>query len=322
MAPALIESPVNEAESSLCRPKLYILDKLHPEAISYAQELFNAVLPSDPEIQNWKENAELLVVRSSYITAEQIGAAKRLKAIGKQGVGLDKIDLTACGRHGVKVFNTPGVNANSVAELVLALTMAVARELGAIQLRQQRGETVPKETCRGQTIRGKTVGLIGMGNISSAVAKMFHAAFDACIVAYDPFLPINAWGDIPHVRAKTIEEVLRSADILSLHVPLTPETRDAIGTREMRLMKPTSIIINAARGGIVNEEDLVAALNEGTIWGAGLDCHVEEPPSLPRYERLWSHPRVISTPHIGAATSETQRDTAKAAIKHLFDFVS
>lgn len=212
------------------------------------------------------------------------------------------------------MFNTPGANAGSVAELVLGLTVAVARQIGSIQVEQHSGQLVPKETCQGQTLRGKTLGLIGMGNISKEVARTFRGAFDADIVAFDPYLPTGAWQDIEHVRLSTVEAVLRAADILSIHVPLTSETRDLIRLAEMRLLRPTSIIINAARGGIVNEDDLAVALEEGIIWGAGLDCHVEEPPSKDRYGRLWRHSRVVSTPHIGAATSETQRDTAKAAI--------
>lgn len=325
MAPARIHSPSpshsEEAIPSTCsRPKLYILDKLHPDAISHAQQLFEVVLPTDPEITHWQQNAEYLLVKSSSITAAQIAACKRLRAIGKQGVGLDKIDVDACEKAGVRVFNTPGVNAGSVAELVLGLTMAVARQIGSIQVRQRAGELVHKETCGGQTLRGKKLALIGMGNISREVARIFRGAFDAELVAYDPFAPRDAWQDVAHVRVDSVADALRGADILSVHVPLTEATRNLIGLEEMRLLKPSSIVINAARGGIVSEDDLVVALEKGFIWGAGLDCHVEEPPSQQTYGILWSHPRVVSTPHIGAATSETQRDTAKAAIDYVYRF--
>ncbi|PIA91560.1 D-3-phosphoglycerate dehydrogenase [Cercospora beticola] len=323
MALARIDSPQRSTEShEQQRPQLYMIDKFHPEAVKHAQQLFDVVLPTNPEIQNWENNAQYLLVKGSYITASQVAVAKRLRAIGKQGVGLDKIDVEACSKAGIKVFNTPGANAGSVAELVLGLTMAVARQIGSIQVEQHSGQLVPKETCQGQTVRGKTLGLIGMGNISKEVARIIRGAFDADIVAFDPYLPTGAWQDIEHVRLSTVEEVLRAADILSIHVPLTSETRDLIRLAEMRLLRPTSIIINAARGGIVNEDDLAVALEEGIVWGAGLDCHVEEPPSKDRYGRLWRHPRVVSTPHIGAATSETQRDTAKAAIDHVYHYAT
>lgn len=325
MAPARIHSPSRLEETTptthtSLRPTLYIIDKLHPAAISHAQELFEVVLPSDPEITHWQRNAEYLLVKSSSITASQISACTKLRAIGKQGVGLDKIDLDACEKAGVRVFNTPGANASSVAELVLGLTMAVARQIGSIQVRQCAGETVHKETCAGQTLRGKKLALIGMGNISTEVARIFRGAFDVDVVAYDPYAPREAWKGIAHVRVDTVADALKGADIVSVHVPLTEGTRNLISLEEMRLLQPSSIIINAARGGIVSEEDLVVALEEGIIWGAGLDCHVEEPPSKQTYGRLWSHPRVVSTPHIGAATSETQRDTAKAAINYVYDF--
>ncbi|KAF7191181.1 Hydroxypyruvate reductase [Pseudocercospora fuligena] len=222
------------------RPKAYLLDKYHPDAVRHAETLFRVVHPSDPEIQNWQQNAEYLLVKGSYITATQIRSAKRLKAIGKQGVGLDKIDLEACEKAGVKVFNTPGANATAVAELVLALTMAVARELGSIQTKQHEGLSVHKETCMGQGLTSKTLGLVGMGNISRAVAQMFHRAFDAKIVAYDPFLAKDAWQEIPHVRATSVEEVLHSSDIISIHVPSTKQTRDLIRLKELQMMKATA----------------------------------------------------------------------------------
>ncbi|CZT19048.1 related to SER3-3-phosphoglycerate dehydrogenase [Ramularia collo-cygni] len=322
MAPGRTHSPTPSEETANFRPKLYMIDKLHPAAVAHAQELFEVVLPTDPEIVNWQRNAEYLLVKSSSITSSQIAACTKLRAIGKQGVGLDKIDLEACAKANVRVFNTPGVNAGSVAELVLGLTMAVARQIGSIQVRQQAGELVHKETVSGQSVRGKRLALIGMGNISREVAKIFRSAFDAEIFAYDPFAPVDAWKDIAHVRVNKVTDALRGADILSVHVPLTEDTRNLIGLDEMRLLKPTSIVINAARGGIVSEEDLVVALEDGVIWGAGIDCHVEEPPSLATYGRLWSHPRVVSTPHIGAATSETQRDTAKAAIDYVHRFAT
>ncbi|KAF2162922.1 hypothetical protein M409DRAFT_26775 [Zasmidium cellare ATCC 36951] len=323
MAPGLVDpqsSSGNEQPSS-DMPTLYMLDTLHPEAVKHAQQLFKVVLPTDPEIQHWRENARYLAVRSSYITAADIQACKQLRAIGKQGVGLDKVDVDACREAGIEVFNTPGVNSKAVAELVLALTMSVAREIGSIRVRQNQGEVVPKETCSGLLLSGKTLGLIGMGNISRCVADIFRGAFNASIVAYDPFAPADAWKDFEHIRAKSVTQVLEPADVVSVHVPLTKDTRDLIALNEMKMMKSTAILINAARGGIVNEDDLATALETGTIWGAGVDCHEEEPPTKARYERLWSNPRMISTPHIGAATSQTQVETAIAAVDSVYQYI-
>ena len=302
------------------KPTVYMIDKLHPIATKHAQALFNVVLPTDPEVRNWQSNAEYVLMKSSSLTAEEIDAAVKLRAIGKQGVGIDRIDAEACKRRNITILNTPGINANAVAELVLALTMSVAREVSSVHGRLMQSERVGKESCSGLILTGKTLGLLGMGNIGKAVARMFSGAFGAKVVAYDPYMPADAWHDLPHARASTVEEVIQSADVLSVHVPLTPSTRDLVGYKQMLTMKPTSIIINAARGGIVNEEDLAKAVSEGVIWGAGLDCHEEEPPSKERYEALWATGRVVSTPHIGAATAQTQMETAKAAVDRLYAF--
>ncbi|KAK4502315.1 hypothetical protein PRZ48_005740 [Zasmidium cellare] len=323
MAPGLIDlqDSSGHEQPSAGMEILYMIDTFHPEAVKHAQQLFRVVLPTDPEVQNWRENARYLAVRGSYITAADIKACRSLRAIGKQGVGLDKIDVDACREAGIQVFNTPGVNSRAVAELVLALTMSVAREIGSIRVRQSQGELVPKETCSGLLLGGKTLGLIGRGNISRCVADIFRGAFNASIVAYDPFAPADAWKDLDHIRAKSVAEVLEPADVVSVHVPLTKDTKGLIALKEMKTMKSNAILINAARGGIVNEEDLLTALEAGFIWGAGIDCHEEEPPTRAKYERLWSHPRVISTPHIGAATSQTQAETAIAAVDSVYRYI-
>lgn len=313
-------TPVVKSSSTGTRPKLYMLDETHLGAFQHAQTMFDVVLPSDPEIRNWQESAEYVFLKSGTLTAAQIDAAPKLRAIGKQGVGIDKIDVEACKKRDIKIFNTPGVNAVAVAELVLALTMSVARQIGSIQVRQSAGEAVPKTTCSGLLMTGKTIGLIGMGNIAKAVARIFKGAFNAMVIAYDPYLPSDAWADLPHQRAKTVDDVLRASDVVSIHVPLLPSTRDLITMDQLRIMKPTSILINAARGGIVNEEDLALALSQGIIWGAGLDCHEQEPPTKERYAGLWEHPQVVSTPHIGAATAQTQLETAIAAIDYVYQF--
>lgn len=259
-------------------------------------------------------------MRSSALKASDIKSATKLRAIGKQGVGIEKIDGQACAAAGIPILNTPGANATAVAELVLALTMTVAREIGSLQVRQSQGEVVPKQKCSGLLLTGKTLGLIGMGNIGKCVARMFQGAFGSSIVAYDPFMPTDAWQDVQHIRVSTPAEVMVAADVLSLHVPLTEATRDMVTYEELSKMKRSAILINAARGGIVNEADLCRGLNDGLIWGAGLDCHEVEPPTKEKYAELWRHPRVVSTPHIGAATDDSQKATAMAAVDRLYEY--
>lgn len=321
MAPASIID-LQAANAPLAqKPTVYVLDKFHSDAIEHARNLFNVVLNTDPEFSNWHDG-EYLLIRTSWLHACDIAKCPNLKAIGKHGVGTDKIDSEACQKRGIAVLNTPGANARAVAELVLALTMAAARQVCDISRRQQGGAAVAKETCRGLSLHEKTVGIVGMGNIGRTVARIFHRAFDARILAYDPFLPadIPTW-DIPYRRATSLEEVVSASDVVTLHVPLTADTRGLLSYRELCNMKPEAILINAARGGIVNEQDLERVLREGRIWGAGLDCHEQEPPTKDKYGALWELPNVVSTPHIGASTAEAQRTAAMAAVDNLYTHV-
>lgn len=235
--------------------------------------------------------------------------------------GIDKIDAEACTERGIKIFNTPGVNAQAVAETVLTLTMSVAREVGRVVAIQSSGDVIPKEKCSGLIISQKTIGIVGMGNIGQRVAKIFQLGLGCDIVAYDPLLPKDAWSEIPHTRAESLDELLKASDLVTLHIPLLPQTRNLISYRELGIMKRNAIIINTARGGIVNEADLQRGLEEGLIWGAGLDCHEQEPPTKERYGGLWNTGRCVSTPHVGAATAQTQMETGMAAVDRLSDYI-
>ena len=300
------------------KPNIYLLETFPPAAIKHAQSLYNVVLPTDPEVRNWRDNAEAILVRENVISALDISSAKKLRAIGKQGTGIDIIDQDACERHGIAICNTPGVNAQSVAELVMALTMGVKRQLQSISIKQAAGIEVRKEHCLGTMMTGKSIGILGMGAIGTAVARMFQGAFGCSVWAYDPFAPADTWKDIEHTRVSDFEEMLPHVEMLTLHVPLNGKTRGLIGAKQLGQMRKTAVLINVARGGIVDEEALIRALENNTIAGAGLDCHEAEPPVLGRYERLWATGKVISTPHIGATTAETQVRTAAAALDNVY----
>jgi phosphoglycerate dehydrogenase-like enzyme len=319
-------SPTTTPPHAPSEPKqtLYILSEFHPSSIKHAQSLFNCILPDNPQAAHWRKHATAILIKDYYITEKDLLAAPQLRVIGKQGVGLDKVDVGACFRHGVEIRNTPGVNASAVAEMTLALALSVAREIPQITRRQiDDGEVIRKETVRGTLLSGKTLGVIGMGHIGEAVARMFHGAFGAPVVAFDPYFVAGKgkWEGIPYTRAEGLEELLRAADVVTVHVPLTDATRDLISRKELEMMKSTAIILNTARGGIINEDDLVSALEDGLILGAGVDCHVEEPPTLARYARFWKHPRAVATPHIAAATEETQIATTNAAIDGVYEYL-
>lgn len=321
MAPSRDDDLLSSRQTVADKPTVYLLDTFPPKAIEHAKTLFNIIQPQDEEFQHWRENARALLIRSSYFTAEDVASCPNLIAIGKHGVGIDKIDQNACAERGIKILNTPGANARDVAELVVALSLSVARGIRSITTRQM-SKPVPKETCNGLTLYQKSVGIIGMGNIGRTVAEIFRGGFQTDIIAYDAYMPEDIWTHIPHTRASSIDEVIARADILSVHVPLTKETRDMISYDKICMMKPDAILINAARGGIVNEQDLTRALSEGRLWGAGLDCHEQEPPSFEKYGQLWENLNVISTPHIGAATSRAQLASATAAIDNLHQYLA
>lgn len=320
--PGVSSSP---SPSPSSKPRLYILSDFHPEAVKHAQELFDCVLHGDPEGDNWRKNATAILIKDYYITDNDLKAAPQLKVIGKQGVGLDKIDLEACKQRGVLVCNSPGINAGAVAEMTLCLALNVAREVTQLVMRQRvGGEAVRKETVNGMLLSKKVLGIIGMGHIGQAVARMFSGGLQTSVMAYDPFAPKSGgpWDAIPHRRVDSLDEILDQADIVSLHLPLSDDTRGIISAPQLKRMKSTAILLNTARGGLVYEEDLTKALEEGTIWGAGFDCHVEEPPTLAKYERLWNCPRFVGTPHIAAATDETQVATINAATDKVYKFLT
>ncbi|KAJ5114918.1 hypothetical protein NUU61_000677 [Penicillium alfredii] len=320
MAPGVIDNgdQPHTNTSALSKPTVHILDAWNEEALAHAKNLFNVIQPGDNGFSEWRQRASALLIRGSYLTADDIASCPNLVAIGKHGVGIDKIDHDACAKRGIKICNTPGANAHDVAELVLALTMTVARDIRSITTRQMI-KPVPKETCQGLTLHKKTIGIIGMGNIGRKVAEIFRGAFNAEVIAYDVFMPDTAWPHLDHKRVQDVQDVIKNADILSVHVPLTNETRDLISYNEIRSMKQNAILINAARGGIVNEADLTKALAEGHLWGAGLDCHEQEPPHVEKYGALWDNLNVVSTPHIGAATCQAQTASAMAAVNNLYE---
>lgn len=322
MAP-LLDIPSPPSTGTRPQPSnIYLLEVFPPEAVAYCQSKFQkVVLPTDPEVANWRYNAESILVRETIISAADIHSARKLRVIGKQGTGIDIIDQDACSKRGIPILNTPGVNAQSVAELVLTLTMAVKREVRKISVGQAKGEVVRKEHCLGSMMTGKAIGVIGMGAIGSAVARMFRGAFGCPVFSYDPFAPKEAWADIPHTRVDSVNDMLSEVEMLTVHIPLTPQTRGFISMAQFRRMRPSAILVNVARGGIVNEDDLIQALEEGIIGGAALDCHEEEPPTLAKYESLWVTGKVVSTPHIGATTSETQVRTATAAMDNVYKYL-
>lgn len=242
-----------------------------------------------------------LVVRSATQASRQVIAAGRsLKVIGRAGAGVDNIDVAAAAERGIVVLNTPGGNAEAAAELAVAMMFALARQIPMADASMKAGKW-DKKSFNGVELLGKTLGLIGIGNVGRIVGR--HArGLGMTVAAYDPLVSPETAASLGF-RSAGLEEVIRAADFLSIHAPKNERTKGLIGAKAFAGMKKGVFIVNCARGGIVVEKDLLAALDDGTVRGAGVDVFDREPPED------WSlakHPKVIATPHLGATTAEAQ----------------
>jgi glyoxylate reductase len=247
----------------------------------------------------------IVCLLTDRITADVIKAAKNLRVIGNVAVGLDNIDLTAAAAAGVEVINTPGVLDDATADLAFALILATRRGIMTAEddLRAGRWSGWRIQDHLGYDVSGATLGLVGYGRIARAVERR----------AQGFGMTVRHWSRTDNGlpgRSPSLDDLLARSDVVSIHVPLTETTRGMIGRRELQLMKPTSVLVNTARGGVVDEDALVDALHNGQLLGAGLDVFVNEPHLNPR---LLSAPRMVLLPHIGSATVATRSRMALMA---------
>ncbi len=248
---------------------------------------------------------DALVVRSeTKATAEIIEAGQRLQVIGRAGIGVDSIDLKAAPRRGVVVVNAPAGNVSSAAEHTLALLLALARHVPQACSKLKSGEW-NRKAFTGTELRNKTLGLVGLGRVGEQVARMVKG-LEMRLIAYDPFVSEER-GDLLGVELVTLEELLKRSDFITIHVPMTSSTKGIIGRKELGQVKPTVRFINTARGGIIDEEALYEAIEEGRVAGAALDVFSKEPATD---NILLKSDRVIVTPHLGASTEEAQTTVA------------
>jgi D-3-phosphoglycerate dehydrogenase / 2-oxoglutarate reductase len=290
--------------------KIYVLDPFHPAGLEYAAKHAEVIRWDDPRVKNWPEDADGLMVRMGRLTAADIARAKKVKIIGKQGVGYDTVDVAAAKAKGIPVVRTPGVNSDAVAEIAVGLALAASRRIAELDRRIRAGERVARPDFLAVELFDKTVGVIGVGNIGSRVARIWRAAFRARVLGYDPYK-----SDLPCEQVAKLETLLAESDLVTIHVPLNNETRHMIGARELGLMKKSAIIVNTCRGGVIDERALYDALKAGRLFGAGIDVWEEaEPPA--REHPLLSLPNVVATPHCAGNTFETQaRSSMQVAVQ-------
>ena len=260
-------------------------------------------------------DARALVVRNrTRVDRALLDAAPRLRVIGRLGVGLDNIDLEACRERGIAVRPATGANDLAVAEYVIGTALLLLRDLTAATTRMLAGEW-PRPEFVGRELAGRTMGLLGFGRIAREVARR-AIAFEMRVIAHDPYLPPAdpAWHG---VGRRSLEALLAEADLLSLHLPLTPETRGLLDAPRIARMKRGAVLVNAARGGILDEAALAAALREGRLAGAALDVFAEEPLSREAAARFRGVPNLLLTPHIAGVTVESNRRVSEVTAENL-----
>jgi D-3-phosphoglycerate dehydrogenase len=246
-------------------------------------------------------DADAIVVRSATkVTAEVLAAAPRLRAVARAGTGVDNVDVRAATARGIVVMNAPGANSISVAELTMALVLALARKIPAADASMKAGQW-DKKSFLGMEVRGKVLGLAGLGRIGQEVARRARA-FDMEIVAHDPFINAQVARDL-RIELVTLDQLCARADFLSLHMPATPETRHTFNAARLAACKTGLRLVNTARGELIDESALADAIESGHIGGAALDVFEREPTTDHRLQKL---PQVVATPHIAASTREGQ----------------
>ncbi len=263
-----------------------------------------------------KEQIDAILVRMGDINETVIRASDKLRIIAKHGVGVNNIDVDAATKHGIPVMITRAANARSVSEHTLAMIFSLIKSLPHLDtgLREGRWE---KTTFKGIEISGKTLGIIGFGSIGSDLAKLVKP-LNMRILVFDPML---SGGKVPAdvERMDVLDDLLREADVVSLHCPLTKSTRDMISTDQLNVMKPSAFLINAARGELIDEAALVRALRNDVIAGAGLDSFAKEPPDPDN--PLWALPNILATPHVAAVTTESFQRMGMKAVANILSIL-
>jgi len=289
--------------------KIIICDPVSPKGIALLQqrpEFQVVVLPkrlSEAELLPLVADATALVVRSeTKVTRKVIEAAKQLRVVGRAGVGVDNVDIEASTQHGVVVMNTPGGNTVTTAELTFTMLLSLARKVPQAHATMVAGKW-DRKLFQGVELQGKTLGVLGFGRIGTEVARR-AVAFGMRVLAYDPYLTEERAKAVGAEFAPELDHVYREADFITVHMPVTKETKEMLNTAAFAKMKPGVKIVNCARGEIISETDLIAALESNKVAGAALDVFAVEP--LPADHPYRKQPNLILTPHLGASTEEAQ----------------
>ncbi|KAF2485437.1 D-isomer specific 2-hydroxyacid dehydrogenase [Neohortaea acidophila] len=295
------------------RPKVLVPEKVSQDGLQILQaslDVDEKTGLSADELRSIIGGYEALIVRSeTKVTAALLEAGKKLRVVARAGVGVDNVDLDAATRLGIIVVNSPQGNINAAAEHTIALLMATARNVGNASLGIKNGKW-ERSKLVGVEVKGKTLSILGLGKVGLTVARA-AGGLGMNLVAYDPYANPSLASGANVEMLSSMDELLEQADFLTIHTPMIASTKGIIGASELSKMKPTARILNVARGGIVDEEALLAALEGGSIGGAGIDVFTTEPPK--EGDSAWKliqHPKVTATPHLGASTVEAQENVS------------
>lgn len=305
------------------KKKILIVQPIHERGVQVFDDRFEVRVASDPSVATViKEiqGVEGVVVRTAPFTREIIEAAKALKVIGRHGVGVDNVDVKAATEKGIFVVNTPDANATSVVEHTLTVIGALAKHVVVRDKATRMGDWEIRNNYKAIDLDGKTLGLVGLGKIGSLVAKRAAVAYNMKVIAFDPYVTPEKAREMGVTIVAAIDDVFKQADVVSLHTPLTPETRGFVNAARLRLMKPSAFLVNFSRGEVVDEKSLYEALKKGVIAGAALDVYDPEPPL--KDNPLYSLENVILSPHSAALTQECVIRMATGAAEGVVDVLS
>lgn len=297
---------------------LFEKNDIHTDSVYLLTHQGFSVIDEASEDYNSDDIQAVFVRTYTQVNIDFLDTFPRLQYVIRAGVGLDNIDTSECENRGIKVFNSPGANAHSVAELAIGFTIFLMRDVHA-QIHSLKNNTWRQREHLGSDITGKTIGIIGCGAVGRLIAKKMSGFELNEILGYDPFLSQEQLS-LSGITKAELPQLLANSDVVILSIPLTPQTHDLIKLADMSLMKNTSFLINVSRGGIINEADLVTALNTNVIAGAALDVFENEPHGI--NQDLLTHNNLIATPHIGGFTKEGDRAICVAAAENFLRSIS
>jgi D-3-phosphoglycerate dehydrogenase len=300
------------------RFKVLVMQNIHANGLAVLQNgSCDYIIPDSLDratVAKLAQDADAILVRTAAVDRELIESASKLKVIARHGAGVDNIDGTAAAERGIPVCNTPYANSNSVAEHTVGMMVAIAHQMFKGDIALRKGEFESRNRYIGTELFGKTLGIIGLGNIGRRVARKCALGMEMNVIAYDPFIKGDSGIDYVQM-VQSIAELAAAADFVSLHIPYMPEMHHVISKDILAKMKQSAFLINCARGGLVDEDALYETLKAGRLAGAAMDVFEQEPPSTKH--PLWELDNIIVTPHMSAHTDDAMISMAVGAAEEI-----